>query len=300
MRVCKRNNAGGRCNGWANGRPRILGSPWRWLDMSGTPSRAANRSCRRKTSTTRCFPRNAGPFGCSATKSNGSPTNLKVVLKELVQSPYYRVDGLASAVKDPRRRAELDDVGLVRLLTPEQLERKLTAVFGQKWGRLTHRESKFKILYGGIDSKAVTQRMTDPSGAMGAIQRIMSNDVACKNVALDFSKEPSERLLFPQIELSDVPGDGAEADALIRKAIVHLHQHLLGREHASDHPEVQRTYKLFAGIVGDAKATKGLEKVGSYHCDRVNKKRLDDPHYTLRAWRGVVTYLLRQHDFLYE
>jgi len=25
-----------------------------------------------------------------------------------------------------------------------------------------------------------------------------------------------------------------------------------------------------------------------------------DPDYTVRAWRGVVTYLLRQPDFLYE
>ena len=25
-----------------------------------------------------------------------------------------------------------------------------------------------------------------------------------------------------------------------------------------------------------------------------------DPDYTIRAWRGVVTYLLRQHEFLYE
>jgi hypothetical protein len=226
--------------------------------------------------------------------------NLKVVFKALIQSSFYHVDGLATAVKDPRRRAELNDIGLVRLLTPEQLERKLTAVFGQEWGRLTHRESKFKILYGGIDSKSVTERLADPSGAMGAIQRIMSNDVACKNVALDFSREPSQRRLFPNIELSVVPGDGEGAESQIRQAIVYLHGHLLGREHATDHPEVDRTYKLFAGIIDDAKAIKGLEKVGSYSCDRVDGKRLDDPHYTLRAWRGVVTYLLRQHDFLYE
>ena len=25
-----------------------------------------------------------------------------------------------------------------------------------------------------------------------------------------------------------------------------------------------------------------------------------DPHYTVRAWRAVVTYLLRQEEFLYE
>ena len=226
--------------------------------------------------------------------------NLKVVFKELVQSPFYRVDGLATAVKDPRRRAELDDLGLVRILTPEQLERKLDAVFGQKWGRLIGRENKFEILYGGIDSKSVTERITAPSGAMGAIQRIMANDVACKNVALDFSKEASQRRLFPNIELDVMPGNDPESDARIRQAIVHLHEHLLGQIHVTDHPEVERTYQLFAGIISDAMATKGLDKRGSYHCDRVDGKRLDDPHYALRAWRGVVTYLLRQHEFLYE
>lgn len=28
--------------------------------------------------------------------------------------------------------------------------------------------------------------------------------------------------------------------------------------------------------------------------------RPDDPHYTIRAWRSVVTYLLRRSEFLYE
>jgi hypothetical protein len=226
--------------------------------------------------------------------------NLKVVFKSLAVSDFYRADGLATIAEHPRRQAELDDIGLARLLTPEQLERKLEAVFGQHWGQLDNRESKFKILYGGIDSKSVTERMTDPSGAMGAIQRIMANDVACKNVALDFSQEPGKRRLFPTIELDVAPGDGPEAETQIRKSVVHLHQHLLGRRHAVDHPEVERTYRLFAGIVSDAIATAKFDKRGSYFCERVDGQYLGDPKYTLRAWRGVVTYLLRQHDFLYE
>ena len=226
--------------------------------------------------------------------------NLKVVFKALVASDFYRADGLAMAAKDPRRQAELQDVGLALLLSPEQLERKIKALFGQKWGRLDQRRSKFKILYGGIDSHAVTVRMTEPSGAMGAIQRIMANDVACKNVVLDFSKKPSERRLFPNIELNVLPTAGPKAEAQIRQAIVHLHRHLLGREHSAKHREVERTYRLFKGIIEEAKKTKGLEKQASYFCGRVNKKRVTDVHYTLRGWRAVVTYLLRQHEFLYE
>ena len=74
--------------------------------------------------------------------------NLKVIFKALVASPCYRVDGLAETANDSRRGAELEDIGLVQLLTPEQLERKLKAVFGKGWGRL---DGQFKILYGGIN-----------------------------------------------------------------------------------------------------------------------------------------------------
>src|SRR5439155_479781 len=85
----------------------------------------------------------------------------------------FEGDDLATAVKDPCRRAELDDAGLVRLLSPEQVERKVGAVFGEKWGKLS---DQLATLYGGIDSKEVTDRAADPSGAMGAIQRTLSND----------------------------------------------------------------------------------------------------------------------------
>ncbi len=228
--------------------------------------------------------------------------NLKVVFKEWAKSPFYRADSLATAVNDPRRLAELDDIGVARLLTPEQLERKLSAIFGAKWGRLTDQESKLGILYGGIDSKEITQRIGEPSGAMGAIQRILANDIACKYVAADFSLPAAGRRLFPGIEPDVVPGASAEADDQIRTTIVHLHELLLGRFDQPDDPEVQRTFDLFAGIVNDAKSRKGIEPTESYFCQTARdvSPRDPDPDYTIRAWRGVVTYLLRQHEFLYE
>ena len=188
------------------------------------------------------------------------------------------------------------------MLTPEQLERKITAIFGTPWGKLTDRESKLKILYGGIDSKTVTERSTDPSGAMGAIQRILSNDVACAHVATDFSLPSQQRRLFPGIEPTVVPGSSKEADERILAAIVHLHELILGRFPNVDDPDVQRTFSLFAGIVKEAKSRKGIDPRESYHCQSGREKtpRDPDPHYTIRAWRGVVTYLLRQYDFLYE
>jgi hypothetical protein len=222
--------------------------------------------------------------------------NFKEVLKDWVVSDFYRADGLATVSANPQRRAELDDIGLVRMLAPEQVERKVGAVFGKPWGKLNE---QMAMLYGGIDSKEVTERAADPSGAMGAIQRILANDVACKQTALDFSRAPADRRLFPNIEPDVVPGT-PEADAKIRQTIVHLHQRVLGRHDQPDSPEVERTFQLFAGIVSDAAGRNGLDKQENYSCRQGLLAPVPDPKYTVRAWRGVVTYLLRQPEFLYE
>ena len=97
-----------------------------------------------------------------------------------------------------------------------------------------------------------------------------------------------------------IPGSSSQADAEIREAIVHLHQRILGRYDKIDSPEVERTYKLFAGIVTDAAARKGTGDTEIYCARQRLLKPVPDPHYTVRAWRAVVTYLLRQHEFLYE
>ena len=223
--------------------------------------------------------------------------NLKTVFKDWIDSDFYRADGLATAAATPARRTELDDIGLVRMLAPEQVERKVAAVFGKPWGKL---DEQLAMLYGGIDSKEVTERAADPSGAMGAIQRILANDVACKQTALDFSRPPAERILFPNIEPDVLPGSSPEADAKIRKTIVHLHQRVLGHADAAESAEVKRTFALFAGVVSDAAATKGASKEENWHCRQGLVAPVPDPKYTVRAWRAVLTYLLRRPEFLYE
>ncbi len=223
--------------------------------------------------------------------------NFRSLVRDLVLSDFYRADGLQSAVQDESRLAELADVGVVRLLSPEQLERKVEAIFGTPWGRL-HEQTA--MLYGGIDSQEVTERATDPSGAMGAIQRTLSNDVACRNTALDFSRPAAERLLFPEIEPDVLPGHSAAADQQIRRTIARLHQRILGRADTPDSPEIDRTFRLFAGVVEDAAASGRFEPQETWHCRQGTLGPVPDPHYTVRAWRTVITWLLRQPEFLYE
>jgi hypothetical protein len=223
--------------------------------------------------------------------------NLKRAFKDWIVSDFYRADGLTAALKDPARRAELDDVGVVRLLAPEQLERKMNAIFGQRWGKL---DKQLAILYGGIDSKEVTERAADPSGAMGAIQRLLANDMASNHTLRDFARKPAERRLFPGIEPNVLPGSSPEADAKIRQAIAHLRELILGRIDAADSTEVRRTFELFAEIVAEAKKQKTID-TREIPNSRANLAGApDDPHYTIRAWRAVVTYLLRRPEFLYE
>jgi len=228
--------------------------------------------------------------------------NLKGVFKQWAASPFYRADArkpVDGAPATAQRQAELADLGLARMLSPEQLERKIKAVFGKSWGRL--HDEQTALLYGGIDSKEVTERAADPSGAMGALQRIMANEVACKNVAADFALDPDKRRLFPAIEPETQPGVSPEDDQRIRAAIIYLQKLVLGRYEATDSDvEVERTFRLFAGILADAHERKGIEPRETYYCGGGEGPRLPDPNYTVRAWRGVVTYLLRQESFLYE
>lgn len=223
--------------------------------------------------------------------------NFKTLIKAWVVSDFYRADRLATAAATDQRRAELDDIGVMRMLSPEQLERKITAVFGRPWGHLTRQTA---MLYGGIDSQEVTERATDPSGAMGSLQRTLSNDVACRNVAYDFSRQPADRILFPDIEPDIQPGVSPEADAQIRRAIVHLHQHVLGRYDDLGSREVDLSFAIFSGVVADAAARKGIDDREAWSCRQGLESPVPDPHYTVRAWRAVVTYLLRQEEFLYE
>jgi len=107
--------------------------------------------------------------------------------------------------------------------------------------------------------------------------------------------------LFPQIEPNIVPDDKPETEKQIRAAIVHLYEYLHGRTLAANHADVTLAYELFTGIVLEARNKKGLNPRESYYCQaEPDKRATEDPHYTVRAWRAVVTYMLRQDAFLYE
>ncbi|MFO0749782.1 MAG: hypothetical protein U1F43_29540, partial [Myxococcota bacterium] len=183
----------------------------------------------------------------------------RALIVALVTSKYFRAADLAGvdgeAVSD-ERASELADVGTARLLTPELLDQKIMATTGLPWARGWDTQhwlmTDFEILYGGIDSDRVTDRLTVPNGVIAAVQARMANEVACQVTPWDFTKAQADRLLFPTVSIDDAPttlgGDDVPAAiARIRATIVHLHQRLLGE--TPSEAEVDRTFGVFKAVV---------------------------------------------------
>jgi hypothetical protein len=247
--------------------------------------------------------------------------NLKTAIREVILSPYYRaLNGVGTLT--PARATALGNVGTGRLSTPELLSRKIQAITGVPWARGTEQTqyltTDYNILYGGIDSENVTQRLAVPNGVMASVQWRMANEVACATTAWDLSRQVQHRNLFPYVERDQAPEVMGAANATnvaaIKKNIQYLHAHLLGEELAPDDPEIERTYKLFYDTwkEGSAKVTaKTLPEgmVGSCRArqnpltrqDLPTAERLEnDRTYVVRSWQAVMTYLLSDYRFLYE
>ncbi len=154
---------------------------------------------------------------------------------------------------------------------------------------------------------------------MANISIRLANEMSCLATARDFSADPSDRLLFPYVERSFVPEDDnqfsvpAVTDA-IRANIQHLYDHVLGESYDLNDPEITAAYNLFVTIWKDGK--NGV-KAGTYSADLPgacrstndywtgndlpeNRKISQDPDYTIRAWMGVLSFMLSDYKFLHE
>ncbi|GJM14028.1 MAG: hypothetical protein DHS20C12_24310 [Pseudohongiella sp.] len=227
--------------------------------------------------------------------------NLKDLLVDLALSDHFRADSVSAitAVQD----VELDRVGTGKLLTPEQLSRKLetTAGFSWEYGSFDALEEVYNLIYGGIDSFSITDRATDLTTLMSSVVTTMANEVSCPITAQDFGRSQSQRKLFPYVELSSLP---TNSESAIRSNIQHLHSTLLGEELGINDTEIDATYDLFAAIWNARKAANKGSSVFSETeiciTDNVSNPVLSDPNQTLRSWAAVVNYLIRDYKFIHE
>ena len=222
--------------------------------------------------------------------------DFKSLVKSVVVTDYFRA-GNVGAADDPALFAAY---GLGRLLTPEQLDRKISAVTGgYQWrspaGRSLLQSTTYLLLYGGIDSLEITERTTSPTGMIAAIQDRLAYQISCEVTAADFAKAKPARSLFPNVTIGDTPDVSAAA---IRDNIVYLHKRVLGEELAADDPEINRTFNLFVAV-RDVSQTTGLTAACSAGLPVQDPIRVDSQR-TVQAWQAVTAYLLSDFHFYLE
>ena len=248
--------------------------------------------------------------------------NLKTIVSGLVLSPYFR----AKAVDLPKDADEALylEMGVGRLSTPELLAKKIQAVTGARWIRgwdmNDYLLTDYRILYGGIDSDTVTNRLDAMNGIMASVAWRLANEVSCGTTAWDFSKPAGERLLFPMVELDIMPESESgfevpEAVDAIRRNIQHLHYRVLGEELELTDPEIDATFNLFVETWREGMTLVNADPANAYLTWRCQARAnplnpaqdlpeaqwiQQDPNYTVRAWMAVMTYLYSDYKFLYE
>jgi hypothetical protein len=245
--------------------------------------------------------------------------NYKTVVEQIVLSPYYRAAN--TTVTDEAGLAQLSEFGTGTLLPPELLHRKMMSTLGFSWGIANAPSllSDFRILYGGIDSESVTERLTTPNGLMSAIMWRMANEVSCRGVSYDFAKATADRFLFPYVTVDTVPEDEfgeevPESVGAIRQNIQYLMGRMLGEELADDSAEVDAVYGLFLdtwkegrGRINNESVQRNLTWACQYRQDLItgveipeDQRLAEDGDYVIRSWMAVLTYLIADYRFLYE
>ena len=189
-----------------------------------------------------------------------SPYNLKDLLVELALSKWFR----AKSAGEPGalREAALVGAGAKRLLTPEELARKTEALTGYRWGRRVNiaynappdevvsdaLTGTYRLMYGGIDSEAVTERARDMTSVMLAVAETHAVEASCPIVLRElYLLDDDERRLFRDIDTTVSPATDEGADA-IRRKLAELHETLMGTRVGVESEDVRAAWDLFVDV----------------------------------------------------
>ena len=177
----------------------------------------------------RAFTEQEALIGSLARRFETSEFNAKSLFADMVMAKWYRHSLTTDVELVTARGSELATVGRGRLLGPEELDRKNTAVFGRTWQQnrgntahdfsvetaLTGFRAEFSPFYGGIDGATVTERNREITPLMSNLTEAMASELACQVVIEDFNRPLGQRHLFTEISRTTVPGTLAEIQALL-------------------------------------------------------------------------------------
>ena len=255
-------------------------------------------------------------------RANGH--DLRVLIKSIVRSPYFRADRSAQPDRVPGIASQ-PDVGVGRLITPEHLARRVQAITGFPWRPRADGidylldASQYKVLYGGLDSDEVVERPSEVNSLMAAVQSRMATDVSCLLVAQELARPSAERRVFGGVEVAYRPFDAngfevPQAQAAIRETLKRMHWTFLGERVTDDSPELERTWRLFletyqenVAAMASGELTPNLSDPCRARTDYrtglelpADRRIMSDPNGTVRTWHAVVFYMLSDFRFLYE
>ena len=257
----------------------------------------------------------------------GNDYDLKTAIAALVIGQWFRAaNGNVSGAAEAALLA--GQVGGGRLLTPEELALRIRDVTGFPWITLGGRQDSllsttkgYLTIYGGIDSKAITQRMRDPFAVASAVSRRMANEMGCVAVPQDFAwTNPLDRKYFALIDptANTLDGNGVPSNiGDIEETIELLHAAFLNEAAPAGSEAHQETYDLLlavwqgglqrvtdgtepAALPSRCQATQDLLEYKSF-ANSSNPNRIPivtDPNYVIRAWMAVANYLLSDARFL--
>ena len=215
--------------------------------------------------------------------------NVKDLLIDLVMSNYFRAKSI-DAYLEPSD-VKYSDIGMSRLLTPEQLQRKLFSITNKEWNEFRYFDRGYALNYGGFDTGGLIDRNTKLTMLMGLIVERMSFELSCSIVADDFKKEANQRTLFANIDLAETE---ASNEVAVRETLVNLHKRFLGEDETIYSREINASYQLFV----DVRANKDVKDSGvDSVCDNTVKQ---DTNYSGQSWSAIVQYLLTDPSFIYE
>lgn len=242
--------------------------------------------------------------------------DIRTLVRWIVKSPYFRAISVANAPAGTEGQHE--DLGAMRLLPPDLLDKKLREVTGiDKWTSSLAEEYHFYYPLGGAGARfSIAEAAEQQSGYMAWLTARIAREMACFAGPVDFTRAPGERLLFPYVEPSHAPEEAGgapdpDAQAAIRKNIRFLHARLFGEQLAEGDPEIERTYSLFVDTYREgqkALASSAAAEELPWACRTANvlpsipddKDIASDPTFTIRVWMAVLKAMLSDPSFLYE
>ena len=244
---------------------------------------------------------------------------VKPLIKDIIDSEMFRARGVIGTTLTPVEQAALARAGVGRgvMITPEQLDRKLTSLLGFTYRRnrtatgtaLLTDIGQYQILLGGINYDSIAKRFREPSPTFSRVIERMANEISCIAVPQDFAiTDATQRRLFRNVEIT------TEDPALIQAELIRLHKLLLEEDVQPGDTELQESLAVFndtlalgRGLIGtSANLTSDCDATASFEATPVpyptdGRVRVQaDPDYIIRAWMVTVSYLLSDPRWFFE